>query len=121
MGYRQHDAKSRGATRAETVSVGQTAARQHRSRSTQPATGPNKPSTSLSHFSLSCRDWLLAMPITSFGFRLDDETIMVARARASGSCSANLMDAHAGPRSPQTVTTGYPAPLAQAASLYTRP
>src|SRR6218665_2608923 len=30
---------------------------------------------------------------------------------ASGSSSANLMDAHAGPRSPQTVTTGYPAPL----------
>ena len=33
------------------------------------------------------------------------------------------MDAHAGPRSPQTVTTGYPdpAPLGQAASPDTRP
>jgi len=102
------------ATRAETVSVGQTAARQHRSRSTRPATGPNKPSTSLSHFSLSCRDWLLAMPITSFGFRLDDETIMVARACASGSCSANLMDAHAGPgrrrRSPRDILPPWPRP-----------
>src|SRR6218665_2283617 len=36
------------------------------------------------------------------------------RACASGFRSANLMDAHAGPRSPQTVTTGYPAPLGQA-------
>src|SRR6218665_4125621 len=33
------------------------------------------------------------------------------RACASGSRSANLMDVHAGPRSPQTVTTGYPVPL----------
>src|SRR6218665_1272308 len=32
---------------------------------------------------------------------------------ASGSSSANLMDAHAWPRSPQTVTTGYPAPWAR--------
>src|SRR6218665_1996133 len=35
------------------------------------------------------------------------------RACAGGFRSANLMDAHAGPRSPQTVTTGYPAPWAR--------
>src|SRR6218665_358684 len=43
------------------------------------------------------------------------------RAFASGFRSVNLMDAHMGPRSPQTVTTGYPALLGQDAFPDTRP